>query len=189
MKNYKLKSVFWKGALNYFILLLFYKDTELEFDQIHKIIEESDDDISPQENSDSGDEDDISDMGFDDTISDEESDSSKSESDSDDSSEENKDRKTVQRQINHVIYLSKNGGESFIQWNPIFDNVSIYLDEFVPIKNVLFITSRMNNLYFYANSELNVFSVQKYGKNEQIIPSRFEPSFIYKVVITNDTVY
>ncbi|KII66231.1 hypothetical protein RF11_14753 [Thelohanellus kitauei] len=80
------------------------------------------------------------------------------------------------------IYVSKNGGQSFNKWKPQYNDERIFSDDFRPIKNVLLGISMLNNTFFYADTELKIFSIHKYEKDEMIIPSHYDSSHVMKII-------
>ncbi|KII74262.1 hypothetical protein RF11_05737 [Thelohanellus kitauei] len=81
-----------------------------------------------------------------------------------------------------VIGISMDSGKSFLRWRPTYKNQPLYVDEFVPIKNILFGISALNRTLFYVDRELDIFSIIKYGRSCSWIPSRFDPSLLIKLV-------
>ncbi|KII68273.1 hypothetical protein RF11_06713 [Thelohanellus kitauei] len=84
--------------------------------------------------------------------------------------------------LNQTLYVSKDGGKSFSLWKPMHDGKTIFVDQFITIKDVLFGESSFDRLFFYADNELNIFSIQKYEINGLLVPSDFYPSYIIKLV-------
>ncbi|KII63113.1 hypothetical protein RF11_01863 [Thelohanellus kitauei] len=81
-----------------------------------------------------------------------------------------------------TILVSKDGGKSFDSWTPIHDGKPILVDEFISTQDVLFGESTLNQMFFYADSRLKIFSIQKYEENGIPIPSPYHSSHIFKLV-------
>ncbi|KII62266.1 hypothetical protein RF11_09583 [Thelohanellus kitauei] len=84
--------------------------------------------------------------------------------------------------VNDIMYVSKNGGWSFNRWIPTYNGNNIHANKFIAIKHVLFGISDINRTFFYVDVDLNIFSVNKHGKDDYIVPSNFDPSFVFKLV-------
>ncbi|KII66706.1 hypothetical protein RF11_04664 [Thelohanellus kitauei] len=73
-----------------------------------------------------------------------------------------------------------NNDRLFNKWNLFHDDKPIIIDHFIPIKYVIFGFSTLNNLFFYADNQFKIFSIEKYEAHSSIIPSRLDASCIIK---------
>ncbi|KII63540.1 hypothetical protein RF11_16347 [Thelohanellus kitauei] len=89
---------------------------------------------------------------------------------------------------NQILYVWKDGEISLTPWKITIDEKAVYVDEFVAINNILFGVSRLGQQFFYVDNKSNIFSVQTYNIYESVIPSDFEPSYIYKLTAKDITV-
>ncbi|KII61046.1 hypothetical protein RF11_10979 [Thelohanellus kitauei] len=78
-----------------------------------------------------------------------------------------------------LIYVSRDGGNTRVLWRPTFHNNPIYVDEIIPMNDVLFAVSKINKTYFYADKQLNVFSFNRYEQDAILVPSLFDSAYIY----------
>ncbi|KII64387.1 hypothetical protein RF11_08353 [Thelohanellus kitauei] len=74
------------------------------------------------------------------------------------------------------------GGKTIHRWTPKIDGQPTYVEKIFTIKNILFGITGLSREFFYADTNFNIFSVQKLERNESVFPSDFRPSYIYKLV-------
>ncbi|KII62568.1 hypothetical protein RF11_05198 [Thelohanellus kitauei] len=84
--------------------------------------------------------------------------------------------------ISQILLVSKDGGINFNRWKPMHQGMQLYIDKFITFKDVLFCESEINQTFFYVDRDLKIFSAQRYERNETLIPCRFNPSYIIKIV-------
>ncbi|KII66224.1 hypothetical protein RF11_14746 [Thelohanellus kitauei] len=85
------------------------------------------------------------------------------------------------------IYVSTDGGRLFSRWKPAHRGKLIHPDELIATKNVLFGKSSLKRTFFYVDSQLNIFSVHTYENKGDVIPSSFDPSYLFKFTEDNVT--
>ncbi|KII64195.1 hypothetical protein RF11_01932 [Thelohanellus kitauei] len=89
--------------------------------------------------------------------------------------------------FNHKLFVSRDGGKSFIRWTPTYYGIPICVDHFIVIKNVLFGLSHINRTFFYVDRKFQIFSLQSLERDELVIPSEFDPSCVVKLVMQDVT--
>ncbi|KII64386.1 hypothetical protein RF11_08352 [Thelohanellus kitauei] len=84
--------------------------------------------------------------------------------------------------LKQVLYASRDGGKTLGKWKPAIGGKRLYIEQFIPIKHVLFGKSGINRTFFYADRKFHIFSSQRLERNETAFPSEYNPSCIYKLV-------
>ncbi|KII72071.1 hypothetical protein RF11_10660 [Thelohanellus kitauei] len=84
--------------------------------------------------------------------------------------------------ITQTIYLYNNGERTLSVWKPEYESEAIFVDEFFAVKYVLFGISSLKHIFIYVDNALKIFSVQTYETHATIIPSRFDPCCVIKII-------
>ncbi|KII72856.1 hypothetical protein RF11_15516 [Thelohanellus kitauei] len=90
--------------------------------------------------------------------------------------------------IEQITFIAKNGTQSFIRHKPLYDGKRLYSYKFVAAQSILYGISDLNQFFFYVDNDLNIFPAKSYEKDGLAVPSPYEPSYIFKIVVKNLTV-
>ncbi|KII72862.1 hypothetical protein RF11_15522 [Thelohanellus kitauei] len=90
--------------------------------------------------------------------------------------------------IDQITFISKNREKSFISHKPTYIGKPLYSHTFYGAKNILYGISDLNQIFFYADNELNIFPAKPYERDGLAIQSPYDPIYIFKMVVKNLTV-
>ncbi|KII65441.1 hypothetical protein RF11_08092 [Thelohanellus kitauei] len=93
------------------------------------------------------------------------------------------EKKTESTVSNQILLVSKDGGVSFNRWRPTYNEKPLSVDKFFAAKSAVFGLSEVNQTFFYADKDLNIFFAQRYDENESIILSNFDLAYVIKIVV------